>query len=456
MYFDQRGQQLPFRSECSLLWRGYRGTWEIREQHLYLLRLEIGRPGGALVAPESLFAGVPGPVFANWYTGTLNVVVNHLRRRVAVGYPAADHFIHVVKGVVAPRFRGQISHTRSAHRTLTRAAASRVGLQRRGVPTTVAIQLTSSREETLLREFSVAIAATSTHDLKAWGRRTAGILGEVTIRRGKNFGTLVAWIWNFMTKETEDLLDAILHKRTVPHLKARAAVAHNQAHAVSRDFASLYDILSSNLQNRPKETAPKLVAGALGFLVGSGGVQGDGGIPDLDFLGGIGTHRSILTHSVVAGVVVETLVLGILDLSRTVYRNLPENHDPMWEDLNAASGEVFAALSTGLSAGIAYHLAVDATIDGGGTYKDLPVALPEIGHQAILATNSVVEGFDAGKRVVERKSEEVDGRVFNTFREAAEFAKQERGWVIVRAVNGHGFRVYRKNSGKGTPSLAKR
>ncbi|HEX9398216.1 MAG TPA: hypothetical protein VF943_15910 [Burkholderiales bacterium] len=316
---------------------------------------------------------------------------------------------------------------------------------------TVALQLATTREERLLREFGTAISATSAQDMTAWGGRSVSILGEVTIRRGKNFGTLVAWIWNFLSKETEGLLKAIRQGDTLPHLNARATAAHDQALAIGRDFAALYDTLSSNLQNRPKETAPKLVAGVLGFLVGSGGVQGDGGVPDLDFLGGIGAHRSILTHSVVAGVIVETLVLGVLDLSRTVYKNLPENHDPLWEDLNNASGEVFAALSTGLSAGIAYHLGVDATIDGEGTYKDLPVSLPQVGHQAILGANAVIEGVDAAKRATETTANEIDGKVFGTFRDAAEFAKRDRGWVILRAGDGQGFRVLRKVPREGRP-----
>lgn len=280
---------------------------------------------------------------------------------------------------------------------------------------TVALQLSTTREGRLLGEFQTAIGVTSAADLKSWGGRTVSMLGEVTIRRGKNFGSMVGWIWDFLTKETEGILNAIRQGKALPHLKDRATAAHDQALVLGRDFAALYDTLSSNLQNRPKETAPKLVAGVLGFLVGSGGVQGDGGIPDLDFLGGIGAHRSILSHSVVAGVIVETLVLGILDLSRTVYKNLPEDHDPLWEDLNNVSGDIFAALSTGLSAGIAYHLGVDATIDGDGTYKDLPVSLPQIGHQAILAGNAAVEGIDAAKRAAEKTANEIEGRCLKPF-----------------------------------------
>lgn len=74
---------------------------------------------------------------------------------------------------------------------------------------TVALQLTTTREERLLREFRAAIGATSAGDLKAWGSRTVSILGEVTIRRGRNFGSLVGWIWDFLTQETEGLLKAI-------------------------------------------------------------------------------------------------------------------------------------------------------------------------------------------------------------------------------------------------------
>ena len=99
---------------------------------------------------------------------------------------------------------------------------------------TVALQLTTTREERLFREFRAAIGATSAEDLKAWGGRTASILSEVTIRRGKNFGTLVAWIWDFLTKETEGLLKAIRQGDTLPHLKARATAAHDHR---SRDRA---------------------------------------------------------------------------------------------------------------------------------------------------------------------------------------------------------------------------
>ncbi len=318
------------------------------------------------------------------------------------------------------------------------------------------LELTGDREAKLIHEFRAAIDATSRHDLQAWGGRTIDTLGEVTIRRGTNVGSLVSGGWEFATDETRGLLAALRRNNALAHLRERGAAAAKRAQALGRDFSILYGTFSSNLRNRPGQTAPKVVAGVLGFLVGSGGVDGDGGIPDLDFLGGVGAHRSILTHSIVSGIVIEALVLGFLDLSRTIYRNLPETHDRLWDELTAASDDVFAALTTGISLGIAYHLAVDATIDGGGTYKDLPVSIPIEGHQTILAANAVAEGVDAAVRGVERTISEIEGKVFKTFREAADVAKRDSGWVIVRATDAHGFRVLRKVPGAAKSHLTTR
>lgn len=308
----------------------------------------------------------------------------------------------------------------------------------------LSLELASGRETRLLLEFRAAIDATSGRDLQAWGGRSVDVLGAVTIRRGKNVASLASRIGVFISDEALGLLAALRTGDAINHLRARGAAASAAAQALGRDFTRIYETLNSNLRNRPAETAPKVVAGVLGFLVGSGGTAGDGGIPDLDFLGGVGAHRSILTHSIVSGIVVETLVLSFLDLSKTIYRNLPEEHDRFWEDLNAASGDVFAALTTGVSLGISHHLAVDATIDGDGTYKDLPISIRAEAHQAILAVNAVAEGGDAAIRLSEQKVNEVEGKLFKSFREAADFAKRDTGWVIVRATDTQGFRVLRK------------
>ena len=121
-------------------------------------------------------------------------------------------------------------------------------------------------------------------------------------------------------------------------------------------------------------------------------------MPDLDFLLGIGAHRSILTHSILVGIIFEALLLSTLELALIVHEKLPEDHDPWWDDLKEKTDEITQAFISGVSSGIASHLAIDATIDGGGTYKDLPVPLPMIGHQTIMGVNAVTEMIDSFRK----------------------------------------------------------
>ena len=130
----------------------------------------------------------------------------------------------------------------------------------------------------------------------------------------------------------------------------------------------------------------------LGFYAGSGGIDGNGGIPDLDLLAGIGAHRSILTHSILAGIVAEGALLSIADLATQVHERLPFDHDPLWDTLAEGASPLVESLAAGTSAGIAYHLLVDAFIQP-APYKDLPFSMQIEGHQAAMAANGMAEGI---------------------------------------------------------------
>ena len=56
-----------------------------------------------------------------------------------------------------------------------------------------------------------------------------------------------------------------------------------------------------------------------------------------------------------------------------------------------------------MSLGLAYHLGVDATIQGEGTYKNLPFSMPQIGHQLLAGANSVTEFVDTTKTKIIKK-----------------------------------------------------
>jgi len=310
--------------------------------------------------------------------------------------------------------------------------------------TTRTLELTDDRRSRLLREFRAAFGATPREAIVSWGKQSGAILADVTVRRGRNVGSQAGRFGNFVLEESRALLDAVRQRVWGQHLLNRTRVGAHRALEFGAAFHGFYVTLREKVLNNPREAAPQLAAGVLGFYLGSGGPDGDGGVPDLDLLGGIGAHRSILTHSILSGIVVESLVLSFLALSKTVYGNLPQEHDPLWEDLNNAGEKFLTTFTTGVSMGIAYHLGVDATLDGSGTYKDLPFDVPQVGHQAILAANAVVEATDAVERVGRANPPERCEFIFETYREAADFAKQRPGRVIRRVTGGKGFRVEEK------------
>ena len=69
----------------------------------------------------------------------------------------------------------------------------------------------------------------------------------------------------------------------------------------------------------------------------------------------------------------------------------------------------------GLSFGIATHLTIDATNDGGGTYKDLPVPLTMIGHQTIMGVNAVAELIDSFRKSLKDPLDWIYGSIETDF-----------------------------------------
>jgi hypothetical protein len=147
----------------------------------------------------------------------------------------------------------------------------------------------------------------------------------------------------------------------------------------------------------PKKTGIQMFLAFMGFNLGGGGLDADGGIPDLDLLVSIGNHRSILTHSVLPMIIIEGICISIIGLVNTVHNNLPPGHDQIWDDIKCSNKTVLESFFTGMSLGLAYHLGVDGTIQGDGTYKDLPFSIPKFGHQLIAGLNSITEFIDTTK-----------------------------------------------------------
>lgn len=126
-FFSLVGIEQPFEANCTALWRGYVGTWEIVQSRLYLIKLEGRLRDGKDANLASLFPGFPDRVFAHWYTGTMRAPqgrqLNYVHRGYASTYER-DLLIAVNKGVVV--------WTKVRHNGTADMIASSVGTHRVG------------------------------------------------------------------------------------------------------------------------------------------------------------------------------------------------------------------------------------------------------------------------------------------------------------------------------------
>ncbi|MBF0105189.1 MAG: hypothetical protein HQM16_07665 [Deltaproteobacteria bacterium] len=72
---------------CSACWRGYVGTWVIKEGFLYLVDLKAGDCTNEKTIPlKKIFAGQKGPVRADWFSGTIRLPKGNLTQYVHMGF----------------------------------------------------------------------------------------------------------------------------------------------------------------------------------------------------------------------------------------------------------------------------------------------------------------------------------------------------------------------------------
>ena len=102
-YFAMGGTNPCFESNCTALWRGYVGSWEIVDDRLYLVGLTGTLEGGADATLATIFPGFPERVFAHWYSGTIRIPQGKLLEYVHMGYGSTfeqDLFLEIERGVI--------------------------------------------------------------------------------------------------------------------------------------------------------------------------------------------------------------------------------------------------------------------------------------------------------------------------------------------------------------------
>ena len=102
-YFALEGVSPRFAANCTALWRGYVGSWEIIDDRLYLVEVNGELEGGAKASLASIFPDFPDRVFAHWYSGTIRIPQGKRLKYVHMGYGStfeSDLFLDVERGVI--------------------------------------------------------------------------------------------------------------------------------------------------------------------------------------------------------------------------------------------------------------------------------------------------------------------------------------------------------------------
>jgi hypothetical protein len=102
-YFAVGGKNPGFVSNCTALWRGYVGSWEVVGGRLYLIGIKGTLEDGRDATLASIFPDATDKVFAHWYLGSVRIPQGKMLQYVHMGYGSTyerDLFLDIERGVV--------------------------------------------------------------------------------------------------------------------------------------------------------------------------------------------------------------------------------------------------------------------------------------------------------------------------------------------------------------------
>lgn len=85
-WFEQHGNRPAFYVPHTALWRGYVGTWELDNDHLFLTDLEGMLENGQVINLQTVFPHATGRIPADWYSGTFKLPQGELQNAICIGY----------------------------------------------------------------------------------------------------------------------------------------------------------------------------------------------------------------------------------------------------------------------------------------------------------------------------------------------------------------------------------
>ncbi len=257
-------------------------------------------------------------------------------------------------------------------------------------------RLPKSRAERLYNELRYAVSRTDSETLSRWALQSLKLFGAAVVRRLKGLGALVKKLLEMLVREATETHRAVRAGNLRHHAARKGQELLEKLQRTGGEVSESAKALVQRIADNPREAAPQLLAGVLGFYLGSGGLDANGGIPDTDIaVGGIGSHRSVFTHSILTGAALEAGIFSLVLLANVVHANLPEQHDEFWDRLVAETNRLAVAFAAGACAGLAYHLLADSSWQAGKAYTDLPFTMPMEGHQLVMGASAVAEAVRA-------------------------------------------------------------
>ncbi|CAN5254157.1 hypothetical protein BH10PSE17_BH10PSE17_16930 [soil metagenome] len=255
--------------------------------------------------------------------------------------------------------------------------------------------LDADRLARLAAELREAWGRTHAAQVREFAADVAGDLGRSVTRRVVKVGRLLASVSRGVHRESTGAIAAARDGRFAAHAAQRRDAAAGTISTWSTRARVNASTLRQAFARNPRESTIQLFVFTLAALAGSGGLDAQGGSPDIDLpFTAHDSHAALVTHSIFMGAALETMCLATVRLIDLVHAGLPDQRDPLWDRVHARSAPYARTASRGLSAGVAYHLLIDGLVDP----HDVPAGWSSQAWQAWLLTNAKVEGFDAATR----------------------------------------------------------
>jgi hypothetical protein len=110
-YLAKTGISSKFSATCTALWRGYRASWELVDDRLYLtdirnVSLDFDGDEANKMGIGDVFPGFTDRVFAHWYCGTLRIPDGEKIESFYAGWGGTwerYRLIHIHRGIVTAR-----------------------------------------------------------------------------------------------------------------------------------------------------------------------------------------------------------------------------------------------------------------------------------------------------------------------------------------------------------------